>query len=388
MKLSNRTSRSRETKSRGSFLLNLLPGSRHNYGAEVGDGTRSALAMAPILWVARVFPEMPVQLAYEGEPVADHPMLDLWNEPNPHYSGSVLAMGVITSMLSDGNAYILKRRNARGVVRELWYVPHLQIEPGWTDADEFIGYYRYSGPSGSLRLAPEDVIHIRYGIDPANTRKGVSNVKLLAREIATDDYAANYSASILRNLGIPGLIITPKAGETIDPADATDIKKYIKQKFSGDGAGEPFATSLPIDLQPFGVEPGKMDLKALRAMPETRVCAVIGIPVQVLGLAAGHEQSTYLNYAEARRASYQDCIIPMQRLISEELRSQLLSEWEPTRTKWRVGYDLRPAKIFEEDETAKYNRINLVWGSGLITRDKALSMLGIPEDENTGEFFR
>ena len=385
--------RKTERKSVGQILqgfsIRLLPGSRHNYAAEIGDGTHSAVSMAPIMWVARVFPEMPVQLLYDREEIVEeHPMLDILNEPNPHYSWPVMSMGLIISLLADGNAYLLKRRSGdgRGVLRELWYVPHLQIEPVRDSQDEYITAYRYTGRFGSMRIAPEDVVHLRYGIDPENTLKGISPIKILAREIATDDHAANYSAAMLRNLGVPGLIITPKSGEVVDPNDMIDVKKYIKEKFSGDGAGEPFATSLPVDLEPFGIDPVKMNLKAMRAMPETRVCALLGIPAQVVGLSAGQEQRTYANYGEARQAAYEDCIIPMQRLVAADLRNQLLSEWEPDITRWKVNFDLHDVRVLQDDENAKYQRVNMVWMSGLITDEKARAMLGIREDDMSGEY--
>ena len=365
------------------FSIQWLPGTKTNYAAIVGDGTHSAVSMAPILWVARVFPEMPVRLLFEREEIIeDHPMLDLLREPNPHYAWEVMSMGIVISMLADGNAYLLKRRSERGVLQELWYVPHLQMEPIVDSDSEYITAYRYSGRFGSMRIAPEDVVHLRWGIDLENTRKGLSPIKILAREIATDDAAANYSASMLKNLGVPGLIITPKAGEIVDPSDIKEVKKYIKEKFSGDGAGEPFATSLPVDLQPFGVDPIKMNLKQMRAMPETRVCALLGVPAQVVGLSAGQEQRTYANYAEARQAAYEDCIIPMQRLVAADLRNQLLSEWEQDVRRWRVEFDLHDVRVLQDDENEKYARVNLLWNSGLITREKSLAMLGI-EDEGS-----
>jgi len=67
--------RKTERKSVGQILqgfsIRLLPGSRHNYAAEIGDGTHSAVSMAPIMWVARVFPEMPVQLLYDREEIVE-----------------------------------------------------------------------------------------------------------------------------------------------------------------------------------------------------------------------------------------------------------------------------------------------------------------------------
>ena len=45
----------------------LLPRTKFDYGKEVGDGTGSNIVMACVLWIARMFPEAPVQVLEEKE---------------------------------------------------------------------------------------------------------------------------------------------------------------------------------------------------------------------------------------------------------------------------------------------------------------------------------
>src|ERR1051326_1397066 len=81
-----------------------LPRSNVNYHRAVGDGTGSSTVMAPLLWVARTFPEAPPALWQQlpdgqEEQVLDHAMLRLLTKPNEHYQGVTLSMATCLDWL-------------------------------------------------------------------------------------------------------------------------------------------------------------------------------------------------------------------------------------------------------------------------------------------------
>ncbi len=186
------------------YSLDLLPRTKLDYATEVGDGLGSNILMAPILWVARTFPEAILTLTQtnasdEEESFPDHEMLALLGQPNPHYSGEALWMATLMSWFLVGNAYWRKIRDKRTrAVKELWYIPHWMMEPAWlADGTVFISHYEYI-PTGHVKeVVPiDDVIHFRHGLDPRNPRKGLSPIWSALREVFTDDEASNYTASI------------------------------------------------------------------------------------------------------------------------------------------------------------------------------------------------
>lgn len=271
----------------------LLPRTKFDYANQVGDGLGSSTVVAPVLWVARNFPEAPILVErYKGqelEAVPNHKMANLIRRPNAHYSGRLLWMATMISYQIDGNAYWVKVRANNGGVTELWYVPHWLIRPKIErDSTGYIDYYEYRpGGPDVLRLDPSDVVHFRFGLDPRDTRRGLSPLASLLREIFTDDEAAAFTASILKNLGIPGILISPKEPGTISADEMIETKEALKNKFTGDKRGEPLVLSGPTELVQFGFNPQQMDLKTLRRIPEERVTAVFGIPAVVCGLGAG-----------------------------------------------------------------------------------------------------
>ena len=367
----------------------LLGRTRYNYAKDVGDGTGSSIVIACVNWVARTFPEAPVQVsrvARDGtrEVLRDNPMVQLLEQPNPFYSGALLWMATLLDWMVSGNAYWLKVRSSLGRPVQLWWVPQSLIEPRWPqDGTEFISHYEYRPDPGRApeRLEVADVVHFRWGLDPRNPRKGLSSLGTLLREIFTDDEAANFSASLLRNLGIPGVILSPDADDVhLEKDDANTIKSEYLSKFSGDGRGQPMVLSQRLKAQMLSFNPQQMDLKTLRRLPEERVTAVLGIPAIVAGLGAGLDRSTFANFREAREAAYESNIIPSQRLFAAELRTQLLVDFGDTRT-LEVGFDLSRVRVLQEDQDALAQRLERLVKAGILKRSEARSALGQPVEK-------
>ncbi len=379
-----------------SPLSDLLPRTLYDYAAEVGDGRQSAIIMACVSWAQRTFPEAPIMLekqtaGEEWERQDEHPLLTLLDSPNPYYDGLLMQSAMIADWMLDGNAYEIKVRSGAGRVVQLWWTPSGLIEPKWPyDNKTFLSHYEYNpgGGTGTVKLKPEDVVHFRNGIDPRNLRKGLSPLKALFREVFTDDEAANMTSSLLKNLGVPGVVISPDVGASVSTEEAELTKAWFKEKFTGDYRGDPLIMSGATKVQPFTFSPQQMDLKALRRIPEERVSGVLGIPAIVAGLGAGLDRSTFANFKEAREAAYESMIIPTQRLIASTIKRQLLRDYEDDLKIWNVGYDLSQVRILQEDENALSNRTVAQVQGGILKIADAQRLLNIPVDETQDIYLR
>lgn len=365
------------------------PGSRYDYELKVGDGLGSAVIMAPVNWIARRMSESPILIAKGEDPAdADHDLIHLLRKPNPFYSGRNMRWAMGISLNMDGNAYLAKVRNRQLKPVQLWYIPHFLMEPHWPyQGDTYIDYYRYRPGGRDIHLLPEDVIHIRLGLDPRNVRKGYGPLTALLREIFTDDEAANYTASMLRNAGVPGAIIGPEnEEESIDEDDAKILKEEWAQKVSGDGRGAPLVIKQGhIKVTPFGWSPKDLDISALRDVPEERVTAMLGIPASVVGFGTGLQQTKVgATMVEQRRMAYEDCVIPLQNLVAEELQAQLVPDFEENPDDFHLEHDLSGVRVLQEDQTARVDRAVRSFQGMLITRGEARVMIGQeegPEDD-------
>jgi HK97 family phage portal protein len=361
-----------------------------------GDGTSSSTVTAPLFWVARTFPEAPPALwrqmeSGEEEQIRRHRLLDKLQRPNGFYTGVTMWMATVVSYQVDGNAYWLKLRNGVGVVDELWYVPHWLIEPVGDEARPsiFIDHYVYRPGAEEIELDVSDVVHFRFGLDAENPRLGMSPLKSVLREVYTDDEAANFTASLLRNMGVPGILVAPEKGVTIAPEEAELAKSDLMAKFTGDKRGEPIVMTAATTIEQFGFSPEQLLLRELRRIPEERVTAVMGIPAIVAGLGAGLDRSTFTNMGEAREAAYEAGIIPMQRILAEDIRFQLLPDFEPADPgQFRFGFDLSKVRVLQEDLTRQAQRHDVMIRGGWEKVSEGRRAMGLPVDESHDVFLR
>ena len=86
---------------------------------------------------------------------------------------TLYGLGLLSYHL-DGNAYWIKVRNARGgVPTALWYEPHWSIKPHFpADGSAIIDYYERNINGFTQKIPPENVVHFRNGLNPANSRYG------------------------------------------------------------------------------------------------------------------------------------------------------------------------------------------------------------------------
>src|SRR3546814_15300633 len=90
--------------------------------------------------------------------------------------------------------------------------------------------------------------------------------------------SSNFVAALLLNMGVPGIVISPKGGAMPNPADVEATKSYVQAQFSGDGRGRPLVLGAPTEVSQFGFNPSVMDTGGARDVAEERVRAAIGIP--------------------------------------------------------------------------------------------------------------
>lgn len=320
-----------------------LSGSKLNYARAVGDGTGSSTVMAPLLWIGRNFPEAPPMLwrraGSKEEQEPDHELLKLLVRPTPYYSGTIFWSATVLDWFVSGNAYWLKIRDRGGQVAQLWWVPSLLIKPVG-DEETFITEYEYRPNAEMIPIPPSEIVHFRYGLDPDDPKRGRSPLRSVLKEVFTDDEAATFTATLLRNGGVPGIVVAPDGEHIPNEDDVKATKAYVDQEFGGDKRGTALVMSGPTKVHQFGFSPDQLNLKDLRRIPEERVSAVLGVPAMVAGLGAGLDRSTFTNFREAREAAYEENIIPSQRILAEEVRFQLLPDFEDDPFGYRFGFDL------------------------------------------------
>jgi phage portal protein BeeE len=252
------------------------------------------------------------------------------------------------------------------------------IGPRWPEnGTEFISYYEYETDGRIVRIEVEDVIHFRDGADPDNMgRTGLSPVASVLREVCADNEIAAYQFLLLKNSGIPPVVISLKDGTSAVAFDAAKFKQEYMARTTGDRRGEPFVSTRAIEITKLGFNPTELELKVLRHLPESRFASVIGISKETLGFGAADENSTYNNVQQADERSICSYVKPLWEFIGDELTHQLRRDLG-LRRNHRIAFDLRQIAALQEDQDKLHQRANADLSSGGITVNEYREMIGL-----------
>jgi HK97 family phage portal protein len=361
----------------------LLPGSSFDYERAAGDPRLNAVAAICLGWIGDNFPEAEAVVERRAEPgwepVAEHPLLSLLARPNPDYDGDALWAATAMSYAAFGNCFWHKARSVSGRVVELWHVPNEQIRPVWpADGSRFLSGYEHRVDGRTRLLRREDVIHFRFGFDPLSQREGWYRLRAVLREVCTDNEAASMMAALLRNMGIPGMMVAPADRDTeIRPEDAQELQQQFLARFGGENRGKPLVGSTAWKVDRLGLTPEELTLDKARQHPEARICAALRLSPMVVGLNVGNEQRTFANYAEARRAAYEDCLTPMARRFARTLTRELLPELSERWEEERLSWDWSRVLALQPDLLTLYRQNEIAVRDGWMTPEEARARVGL-----------
>lgn len=385
------------------FRLNAK--SNLDWKAQVGDASSNSIVTVCIGWIADEWPEAKPYLAEtlkNGKEKAlwSHDILTLLKNPNQFYGARVLWQALLIDLLVDGNAYLHLIKNRFGIPVSMFWIPSNAVRPMRNDPGDdsaWIDYYEYVVGGKLYKIPPDDIVHLRQGINPNDPRLGWSRLRSGLAEVFTDNEAAATVNTLLGNRAVPGLIVSPKAidlkqqGVTFSPMtqeQAQEIEAKANAKFTGDGRGATWVHSRPIDIVQWGANIAELSTRLIRQIPEERICAIFKIPPGVVKLGAGLERNTMSNASMEEEQAWRHGIVPLLGLVGDALKAQLLPQMELRHERYEIKYDLSAIGALQEDADAKAKRLDALWQSDLISHDEARVELGYQADTaRTGMYY-
>jgi HK97 family phage portal protein len=370
-----------------------LPSARFDWEREAGDTWMNSVAALSISWLGDRFPRPRINLskiARNGDfvPLGRHPLIDLWNRPNGYYGRRAIEKAIGLSLKVDGNAYIWKVRNRNHEVVELWWIPHFRCFPTWpSTGEEYIDGYKIWVDTVQYWLPKSEVIHIRDGVDPRNERIGLSALRATLREVVTVNLEGSYTAGILKNAGVPGVVIAPD-DDKLRPSDedAERIKGKFKEAFGieNDQAGSTAVLKGKYKVTALGFSPEQMTLKDLPLNAIGRISAAIGVAAMSVGLP--DPGKTYSNLGEANKASW-GTIVSIQELVGDTLRWELVPEFGLDPHQYVIEYDYQHIQELQEPLDAIHTRIREDFAGNIITQNEAREERGNEPVDGGDVFF-
>lgn len=317
-----------------------------------------------------------------GEELEDHPILDLLNNPGPpQFSLPTFLSLIILHRDLAGASYWQKVRARNGMVVQLW-----PLRPDWMypiyGAPGIRAYeYRIPGQAPAT-INTEDVLCFR-NLDPIEIFSGLSPVAVAGRAVSVDNDSTDFIKSMLEQGGIPPAILTSKL--KLNNEAVSDIRRRWKERYGGfRNWTEPAVLDSDASFQRTGMTVDELALPQMNERSESRICAVMRVPPILVGAQVGLERSTFSNYEEARKAFWEDTLMPVYNNILTELNRGLVPEFGGD---IKLVWDFDEVPALTENANDRSQRAVAELQSGGITVNMFLKQVGEDEIGEPGDVF-
>lgn len=227
--------------------------------------------------------------------------------PNRYQNRIQFFQAWITSLLINGNTYILKERDNRNVVVGLYVLDPLKVIPAVADD----GSIWYDVPAESLsgtndgrdlRIPSSEIIHDRYTTF-YHDLIGISPLYAAALSVGQGREIQKNSASFFRNNARPGGILT--APGSVSDETVQQLRTYWEENYTGNNAGKVAVLADGLTYKSFEVQTAQNSqvIEQLKWTSEV-VCSVFHVPPYKIGVGnpptgGGLEAENIRYYSEA-----------------------------------------------------------------------------------------
>lgn len=213
-------------------------------------------------------------------------------KPNNYQTAQQFRESWALAKLLTGNVYVLKQRDNRGIVTQLYVLDSTRVLPLVSD-DGAVFYqvdYGYgnnllpaSYPAERLVIPAREIIHDRMncfnhqliGVPPlcAAYWPTVKNSKILTS-----------ASKFFANNAQPGGLLTAPAG--MSKADADAVKSYWDANFSGDNAGKVGVIGADMKFTSFAMKGADAQLVEQMQYSDQQICQPFGVPPFKVGIGS------------------------------------------------------------------------------------------------------
>lgn len=256
------------------------------------------------------------------EELDDHQVLDLLNRPNRWMDKEEFFERAYQHLELVGETFMLKIRDNRGVVVELWpLMPDgIEVIP---DASQFIRGYIYHINGKRVPIDVEDLIHVKR-TDPKNLTRGMGVVEAAARAIDTDNQSADYNRRFFKNAARPDG--TLQTEQQLDDKAFNRLKKEFHNEYAGtDNAHKVALLEAGVQFKPVNFNQKEMEFLQGRKFNRDQILALFRVSPAIIGMVEDVNRSN----AEASEYIFSKRVVKhkMQRMVSA-LTANLAAEFD------------------------------------------------------------
>ena len=278
-------------------------------------------------------------------PVGDKdPYQQRINKPNPYLDRYSFVEAIVSTLLLDGNVYVVPFPPGASVPVSLWVIRRKNMIPQYTD-NGHIGAWKYKWGDSEKDSAPlkfEEVMPVFfwnpddpfYGMD-----KGMPPSR--AGEIAiTSDYkAARYNQNFFTDGAVPaGVLSTDKI---LRDKTYERIKEQFEDRHKGYSKSSRVAVlEQNLKYAPIGITHKDMDFNALRKYNRQTVLQLYGMKESIISITGDVNRATA---REQRKEWWEGTNLPIMKLIASAFQYGLMLN-----TNLKIAFDISLVEALHE----------------------------------------
>jgi HK97 family phage portal protein len=256
------------------------------------------------------------------------PMQALLDQPTPTMTGFHLKQWVAATAKVYGEAFLLKMRDDKGVVRELQPMHPRNVLVRRSEETGDLEYIYTAGTRDWSFLPPipaADVIpFVTY--NPDNINRGVSPLEGLRSTLQNEDAARRANASFWTRGARPSLLLTHP--NSLSEAAQERLKRKAEAGHAGpDNMGGIAVFEEGITAQILNLSAEEMQYIESRKLNREEVCAAYDVPPPVVHIL---DHGTFSNITEQFRSVYRDTMAPDFEDYEAVFMKHLIPDFYPT----------------------------------------------------------
>jgi HK97 family phage portal protein len=298
--------------------------------------------------------------------------------PNPAQSYNAWLTELIAFGKLTGNRYIYGIGPDTGAnvgkFTELYVMPSQVMEIISNGIMEPVSKYKLEY-NGTKYIDASEICHIKdfnpYYDGTGSHMYGQSPLRAGLRTLTTNNEAVQTGVKYLQNQTARGLL-TSEMGD-INEVQAQQLKDKFKRQHQGsDNAGDIIITPNKMSWVNFGLNASDVSLIAQYNASIKDLCNIYNVPVQLLN---NTESSSYNNMKEAKKALYQNAVIPELVKIKDELNRWLAPKYGD---KLCIEFDFSVIPEMQEETDKVVDQLSKAWW---ITPNEKRSAMNYGKDE-------
>ena len=311
----------------------------------------------------------------------------LLERPNPSQSYASWITELIAFGKLTGNRYIYgiapDTGNGAGKYKELYVMPSQLMEIVSGGIMQPVKEYAIEY-NGQYKIPADQICHIKdfnpYFDGSGSHLYGQSPLRAGLRSMTTNNEAVQTGVKYLQNQTARGVLMSDEGD--LNEVQAQQLKDKFRKNFQGsDNAGDVIITPKKLSWVNFGLNASDLSLIEQYNASIKDLCNIYNVPVTLLN---NTESSTFNNVKEAKKALYQNCVIPELNKIQDELNRWLAPQYGD---KLCIEFDYSVIPELQEETEKVVNQMAQAWWLTPNEKRAAMSFGTDEENEILNEYY-